>query len=1137
MYIHGNHIHDVAVNTASSVTKLHHAVYIGDGSHGIDFGWNRISNNKANRGVQIYTSTTGSGDIYDVHVHDNLIHDNRGVAILFSSVNTSRGPAEAFNNVMYNAGTGPDFRDGVSVWACMQLAPSGGVAVEVYNNTAYKCGSSSSSSCFTGGPANLRNNICNQPSPLQYGSSSNQSCSNNLFYGNGSAPSGCSTGVLNVNPQFVNLGGFDFHLSGTSPAKDAGTAIGGLAADRDGVPRPQGTRYDIGAYEVPGGGSILPSTPDLTISKTHSGSFTQGQSGATYTITVGNSGSAATVGVVTVIDALPSGLTATALSGSGWTCAVATITCTRSTSVAAGSSYPAITLTVNVSSTAPSSVVNSVQVAGGGETNTSNNVANDPTTISTAGDSAAPSVPTGVTATPLSSSRIDLSWNPSTDNPGGSGVAGYHVFRNGVQVGTPSGTTFSDTGLNASTTYNYRVSAFDAAAPPNESAQSSQVSATTKAGTSFVSSYSFEEGAGTTTADASGNNPGTLVNGPTWTTAGRIGKALSFDGSNDYVDIGNGAQLQITGSMSISAWIFPTAHPNDDATIVSRRDSKRIGFQLDTSVDTGARTVSLKLSNGARYGATTLQTNRWYHVAGVYDAAARTVHVYLNGVLDDSTNRAVTPSGSQANSVVNVYIGRRPSGNGYEFQGTIDEVTIYDRALSQSEITALFNAGALDTEAPTAPTSLTASPAGASQINLSWGAATDNVGVTGYALERCEGATCTSFAQIATPSGTSHSDTGLTAGTAYRYRVRARDAAGNLSGYSNIASAQTQTPTLLIPDLTITKAHSGSFTRGQTGATYSITVSNVGNAATSGTVTVTDTLPSGLTATAISGSGWSCTLATAACTRSTALAAGSSYPVITVTVNVASTAASSVTNTARVSGGGESNTGNDAASDPTTIVSPVTFVSSYSFEEGSGTITEDEAGNNPGLLGTGLSWTTAGKTGSALSFSSDSDYVDIGNGSTLQMTGSMSISAWIFPTANPAGNDDAAIVSKRDRQRIGFQLDTSVDTGPRRVSLKLSSGYRYGQTELQLNQWYHVVGVYDAAARAIHIYVNGALDDSADGFAAPPSSQTTSSLNTYIGRRASGGYGFIGTIDEVQIYDRALTQAEATALFNAGSTP
>ncbi|HET7540231.1 MAG TPA: fibronectin type III domain-containing protein, partial [Polyangiaceae bacterium] len=99
-----------------------------------------------------------------------------------------------------------------------------------------------------------------------------------------------------------------------------------------------------------------------------------------------------------------------------------------------------------------------------------------------------------------------------------------------------------------------------------------------------------------------------------------------------------------------------------------------------------------------------------------------------------------------------------------------------------------------DTQAPSAPTSLAASSVSVSQINLTWTAATDNVGVTSYLIERCAGVSCSNFAQIATATSTSFSNTGLSASTSYSYRVRASDAANNLGGYSNTASATTATP-------------------------------------------------------------------------------------------------------------------------------------------------------------------------------------------------------------------------------------------------------------------------------------------------------------------------------------------------------
>jgi len=119
----------------------------------------------------------------------------------------------------------------------------------------------------------------------------------------------------------------------------------------------------------------------------------------------------------------------------------------------------------------------------------------------------------------------------------------------------------------------------------------------------------------------------------------------------------------------------------------------------------------------------------------------------------------------------------------------------------------------------------------------------------------------------------------------------------------------------IAPALTVSSTHTGNFTLGQQAATFTITVSNAtGSNQTAGTVTLVDTLPAGLTFVSMAGDGWTCTGTT--CTRSDPLGGGSSYPVITVTVNVASNAASSVINTVKVTGGSSATA---TASDTVTI--------------------------------------------------------------------------------------------------------------------------------------------------------------------------------------------------------------------------
>jgi len=125
---------------------------------------------------------------------------------------------------------------------------------------------------------------------------------------------------------------------------------------------------------------------DLVITKSHAGNFNQGDAAAQYTISVGNAGSLPTSGLVTVSDVLPAGLTYVGPGAvNGWTVTAVgqTVTATRIDALAANGTYPALTLTVSVSPTAPASVTNTATVSGGGEARTDNDSASDPTTIVT----------------------------------------------------------------------------------------------------------------------------------------------------------------------------------------------------------------------------------------------------------------------------------------------------------------------------------------------------------------------------------------------------------------------------------------------------------------------------------------------------------------------------------------------------------------------------------------------------------------------------------------------------------------------------------------------------------------------------------------------------------------------------------
>ena len=198
-----------------------------------------------------------------------------------------------------------------------------------------------------------------------------------------SALSGANPVSSNVVIDFVGFGGANaFEGAAAAPSGSITQALfraAGGATDTDN----NAADFNTGAAN-PRTNAVSPSV-DLAITKSHAGVFTQGDSNRTYTIVVTNIGAAMATGAVSVVDSLPVGLTATAMSGAGWSANLGTLTASRADALAAGASYPAILITVNVATNAPVSVTNTATVSGGSDSNSLNNTAIDPTGIVASG--------------------------------------------------------------------------------------------------------------------------------------------------------------------------------------------------------------------------------------------------------------------------------------------------------------------------------------------------------------------------------------------------------------------------------------------------------------------------------------------------------------------------------------------------------------------------------------------------------------------------------------------------------------------------------------------------------------------------------------------------------------------------------
>jgi uncharacterized membrane protein len=298
----------------------------------------------------------------------------------------------------------------------------------------------------------------------------------------------------------------------------------------------------------------------------------------------------------------------------------------------------------------------------------------------------------------------------------------------------------------------------------------------------------------------------------------------------------------------------------------------------------------------------------------------------------------------------------------------------------------------------------------------------------------------------------------LTAGVGEAYTPTAIGADGTAYAINDaglFAVGQASSPT-------ITASHSGSFIEGQSGAVYTLTVTNSGSGTTNGSVTVIDTLPASLTATSIAGPGWACTQPAGPCTRSDALPTGASYPAITLTVNVAANAPSTATNTATVSSDGAVNSVNATASDVTNILTPQPVLSiakmhSGNFTQGQNGATysvtvSDTAGAGP--TSGPVTMTETAPQGMALAGMSGSGWTCPGGGNTCTRSDALAGGA-SYPTitvtvnvaamaASPQVN--SVSVSGGGSATASATDSTIVQPPPSAVSVTPSSGTGAQQT-------------------------------------------------------------------------------------------
>jgi hypothetical protein len=627
--------------------------------------------------------------------------------------------------------------------------------------------------------------------------------------------------------------------------------------------------------------------------------------------------------------------------------------------------------------------------------------------------------------------------------------------------------------------------------------------------------------------DQQGSNNGTLQGGATF-AGGEVGQAFSFSSNGDEVLVPHNANQNTGAQITVDAWIRPTSF-NGNASIINKRTvGNAEGYSLETNPSGGLYfeiTTPGGVFRGGTSGSTSvLSANVWQHVSATYDGS--TVTVYVNG-------SPVGSSGS-ANGAINAVTADLVIGKnivtGASFPGLIDEVELFDRALSQSEIQAIFNAGSNGkciTCAPPPANMVSWWPADGNTTDIRGpnngtlqGGATFAAGEVGqafsfngssfvtvpdnpslqlpdapFSIDLWFNTSTTATSQMILSKGVSdaneeYSINLLTGGGIYWDY-------GGLQGdvVSNVGAIQAGQ----WYHLTVLYDPAFGFPRGKiylNGVEQTITSFGVGaHIASSGSALYIGSQNAG----------------------SPYYAARVSFNGLIDEVEIFNRTLSQ-TEIQKIYNAGSQGKCKTCATPPSNMVA---------WWPGEGN-PFDVQGANDGTLQNGATF-AAGEVGRAFSLDGINDFVQVTNSASLNITGNqVTLDGWINPSSTMTNEAWFFGRSGDGGQPYALEWESGVIVG--RVASTPIVGPPFTPPA---NTWTHLTLVYNGSATpSTTIYVNGAVYKTSN---TPTGNIPSSSTDFFIGELGGNGRYFGGLVDEVEVFNRALSESEVRAIYNAGS--
>jgi chitodextrinase len=379
-------------------------------------------------------------------------------------------------------------------------------------------------------------------------------------------------------------------------------------------------------------------------------------------------------------------------------------------------------------------------------------------------DTSPPSAPTNVTASLSLYAQVNVSWTASVDNVG---VTGYHLYRNGSLIANTPNTSYTDS-VTPGATYSYTVTAYDAAG-----------------------NVSFQSAPSAPLAVLKDTTP---PSAPVWISLvpATSSVALSWTASTDNVGVAgylvyrNGNKIpEITGYLTGTTYTDTGLLPGNNFTYrVIAYDLAGNSAESNTANVTTVADITPPTAPASLY-ATAKSSNE---IDVNWQPSSDNVGIAGYYVYRDGSQIANVSSSPYADTNLSALTSHLYTIAAYDAAGNVSPQSFGVQATTLAP----------DTQSPTTPLNFTAKPVSPSEIDFTWMASTDNVGVMGYYLDR-------NYARVATiaSSATAYADTGLTTSTNYIYTLQAFDAAGNLSSQAALSVSTLATTPAPLPTSTI----------------------------------------------------------------------------------------------------------------------------------------------------------------------------------------------------------------------------------------------------------------------------------------------------------------------------------------------